>query len=181
MKYKFNNNTKLRIALLLDKKTNKIVKKYNNNINKNIEHDISFNKALPHITLISGVLKNRTDFDLVCKIISKTIKSKITKNLDIEFTEFYKSEDRNWLFLKLKNNQIINELIKCLKEELHGYLDISPARQMHVTIAKSSKLNEKEEIINKFCIPKAFFAQSICIGLRGEHGTLVNAIKKFKI
>ena len=44
MNYKFENNIKLRIVLLLDKKTNSFVKKLNKEIGKDIRSDIIFSK-----------------------------------------------------------------------------------------------------------------------------------------
>ena len=182
MKYNYADNTALRIALLLDRQTNKTIKNFNKEINKNINPDITFgSKCLPHITLMSGVLKNRNDFNTVCQIIKQTISKELTEKLIIDFSEFYSSEDNTWLFLKTKENHTLQNLINQIKENLKEYFIISDARKIHVTIAKSNELNKKEKEIKHLSIPKEMKANTICIGLRGENGVLINAIKKFKI
>lgn len=182
MQYKFEDNTKLRIALLLDKKTNKVVKQRNKEINQNINFDIDFGKkCLPHITLVSGVLKNKKELNIVCKIIARTIKEELQSELNIEFEEFYFSQDNTWFFLKLKENQILKNLVAKLKENIKDYFVISQSRQIHVTIAKSEQLTKKEKELKSLSLPKPFKAKEIIIGLSGDNGVLINAIKKFKI
>ena len=112
MSYKYKDNTKLRIVLLLDKKTNSIIKKLNKEINKDISANIIFGKeSLPHITLLSGILKSSTNFEKVCKILEEEILKNFTTKLKIGFDEFYFSSDNNWLFLGLKDNKELNNFI----------------------------------------------------------------------
>lgn len=176
------DNIKLRIVLSLDKNTEKIIKKYNKKINKNINYDIEFKEnCIPHITLISGILKNKSDFEKILQIITKSIENNIKQKLEINFNDFYYSQDFNWLFLGLEDNQILLDFIGELRQNLANYLDISDARHLHVTVAKSSELNKQKTIINNLNVPNSFFAENIAIGLSGIHGTLTNIIENFNI
>ena len=57
MKYNYDDNTKLRIVLLLDDTTNEKIIRFNEQINSGISHDIKFSEScIPHVTLISGKL-----------------------------------------------------------------------------------------------------------------------------
>ena len=182
MQYKYEDNTKLRIAILLDKKTNKVVKQLNKQINQNINFDIDFGKkCLPHITLVSGVLKKKKDFSNVCEIIAQTIKEELHGKLNIDFEEFYFSQDNTWFFLKLKENEILKNFIEKLKENIKEHFEISQSRQIHVTIAKSAELTKKEKELKNLSLPTQFQAKEIGLGLSGDNGMLINAIKKFKI
>jgi len=182
MNYKYENNTKLRIVLLLDKKTNSFVKKLNKEIGKDIPSDIIFSKkCLPHITLVSGVLKNSSDFEKVCEIVENEIVNNFTKNLKIGFDEFYFSSNKNWLFLGLKDNKELTNFISNLREKLNEFFEISDARRLHITLAKSNELISKQECICDLKIPNDCNFENIAIGLSGKNGILENTIKKFKI
>lgn len=182
MKYDYADNTKLRIVLLLDNVTNKKIIKLNSKINSEIPLDFEFSEnCIPHVTLISGKLKNKLNFNKISKIINNKIQQIFNKNLTINFDEFYFSPDGNWLFLSLENNDILLNFITNLREELKEYFEISDARHLHVTIAKSNNLKEKIKLVNSLEIPKKFVAKNVAIGLSGENGILLNIIKKYKI
>lgn len=182
MEYNYEDNTKIRIVLLLNYFTNKKIKKYNKKINKGITHKIEFSKnCYPHITLISGVLKNKIDFDKISTILTNKIKEIIKNKLIINFDKFYYSEDNEWLFVGVEENAMIAEFIASLRENLAPYITISDARHLHVTIAKSEELQSRKEIINNFKLPKKYIAKNIAVGLSGNNGILLNIIKKYKI
>lgn len=182
MAYNYEDNTKLRIVLLLDDLTNQTITNINQEINLGLSHEIEFsNNCIPHITLFSGKLKHSSDFELVSKIIKEKMKLIFSKKPTISFDEFYFSPDKSWLFLGLEDNQILLNFILELRKSLCDYFDISDARRLHVTIAKSKNLQTKNEVINNLQIPKGFNANSVAIGLSGENGTLVNIIEYYGI
>lgn len=182
MEYDYSDNTKLRIVLLLDKDTNKIITKLNKDINKNIDYDIQFNKnCIPHITLISGILKNKLDYQETCEIINNTINLYFNDKLNINFDKFYYSLDKNWLFLGIQANKNLLKFIEELRKKLSKHFELSDARHLHVTIAKSSELYKNFNLINNLYKPNDFKADTICIGLSGDNGILENIITKFKV
>jgi len=177
MKYNYENNTKLRIVLLLDNETKEKIL----TLNKEFSKDILFDEnCIPHITLISGILKNKKDFEKSSKIINNLTDKYFKEKLTINFNEFYFSPDNTWLFLGLENNVKLLSFINELRINLAPYFQISDARHLHVTLAKNSELKTKVEI-NNLQIPQGFIAENIAIGLSGTNGILLNLIEKIKI
>ncbi len=180
MKYDHDDNTKLRIVLLLDDATNEKIVKFNQQINYGISHDIEFsNRCIPHVTLISGILKNKSDFETISKIINKNINMCFGDNLVIDFEDIYYSDNGEWVFIGLKDNERLFKFVEALREDLKQYMQISDARHLHVTIAKSRDLHKKYDVINNFNFPKNFRVKNVAIGLSGKDGILLNIIEEY--
>ena len=78
MKYNYADNTKLRVVLLLDEETKRIV----NKLNKEFSNEIIFSEnCIPHVTLISGVLKNKANFEKSSEIINNLTNKYFKENL----------------------------------------------------------------------------------------------------
>lgn len=182
MVYNYEDNTKLRIVLLLNEETNQEIINLNKEINFGIGHDIEFsNTCIPHITLISGKLKRKSNFEKISKIINEKTQQFLKKKLIISFDKYYFSPDKTWLFLSIENNEVLINFIKELRNNLLDYLEISDARHLHVTIAKSKELQSKYELIKNLKIPKKFVSNYVAIGLSGESGILINLIEEYNI
>ena len=180
MKYNYDNNTKIRIVLLLDEKTNNKILKFNKQINNGISHDIEFSEScIPHITIISGKLIKKSDFEKVSKIIKENVDKYFNDNLVFDFENIYYSDNGEWAFIGLKHNELLLKFMEDLREELKQYMQISDARHLHITIAKSTDLYTKEDVINSFKIPKNFTLKNVAIGLSGNHGVLLNIIEEY--
>ena len=180
MKSQIDNNIKIRVALLLDEQTNNAIKLLNKEVNKQINAEIVFGEqCLPHITLISGVLTNKNDLDKICKIINEETNETRVQNLSIELNEFYCSTDNKWMFLKIEDNEKLQLLIQRLRQKLNSYLIISDSRKLHITIAKSAEEENMKKIIDKLNVPTRAKLESVCVGLSGTNGTLLNVIKNF--
>ncbi len=180
MKYDYDDNTKLRIVLLLDDKTNEKIINFNKQINSEISHDIEFSEScIPHVTLISGKLIKKLYFDKISKIINENVRMYLNNNLVFKFDNIYYSDNGEWLFIGLKDNDHLFKFVEVLKEDLKQYMQISDARHLHVTMAKSRDLQTKEDIINNFNFPKNFTIKNVAIGLSGKDGILLNIIEEY--
>lgn len=180
MKYSYDDNTKLRIVLLLDNKTNKKLIKFNKQINEEISHDIEFSvSCIPHVTLISGKLIKKSDFEKISKIINEKVRRYFNDNFVFDFENVYYSDNGQWVFLGLKDNESLFNFIEDLREDLKQYMQISDARHLHVTIAKSTDLNKKADVIDNFDLPKNFTVKNVAIGLSGKNGVLLNIIEEY--
>jgi len=179
MKYNYDDNTKLRIVLLLDDSTNEKIINMNKQINSGISHDIDFSdNCIPHVTLISGKLIKKSDFEKVSQIIDENIRTYFN-DLVIDFDEIYYSDNGEWVFMGLKDNECLFKFVDALREDLKEYMQISDARHLHITIAKSADLHLKEDTINNFNFPKNFTAKNVAIGLSGKNGVLLNIIEEY--
>ena len=81
----------------------------------------------------------------------------------------------------LKDNKELTNFISNLREKLNEFFEISDARRLHITLAKSNELISKQECICDLKIPNDCNFENIAIGLSGKNGILENTIKKFKI
>lgn len=180
---KANKPVKVHLALELDSKTKNVVGTLNYRLSLLKKADIKFYNSvqIPHITLISGVVKNNHDFNEVKSTLSTLLASFKIGELDLKPTKYYFSKDGTWLLLGLQPNEFLTNLTNVLKDFLRSYIEFGKDRDLHITVTRFAEDCSEKLNLKKLQLPQNVHVKTAIYGLSGKNGVLLNKTKSYKI
>ncbi len=179
-----NRPVRINIHLELSDEVRTSVYNLNRTMNKDIRHVIEYGRhsiIKPHISLLQGDIVNFSKCDKVISSLEKVIKN-YNQPINVEFDKFVPSANKTWLFLYLKDNATINNLIKDLTTELKGtMMNLKYLGTPHISITKSDYLEENLKYVDDLVVPEGFVANRLVISLGGNCGTVLKDIKIYNL
>ncbi len=180
---KADKPVKIHLALALDSKTKNVVGTLNYRLSLLKETQIKYYSSVtkPHITLISGVVKNAMVFNEVKDMLSTLFKSFKIGELNLTPTKYYLSKDGTWLLMGLKPNEFLSNLTGVLKDFLRSYVEFGNEHDLHITVTRFKEDCTGKINLNKLTLPESVHVKNAIYGLSGKNGVLLNTAKSYKI
>ncbi|MCQ2556310.1 MAG: hypothetical protein MJ149_03160 [Clostridia bacterium] len=180
---KDNLPVKIHLALELDGKTKNLVETLNYRLSLLKENEVKYYNSVlkPQITMVSGNVQNRKDYNEVKDLLGTLFNAFRIGELDLHPTKYYFSQDGKWLLLGLKPNEFLTGLTSVLKDFLRSYVDFEFEHELHITIAKFKDDCSKKLNIGKLPLPEKVHLKNAIYGLSGSNGGMLKKVKKYKI
>ncbi|MCQ2564803.1 MAG: hypothetical protein MJ152_02985 [Clostridia bacterium] len=180
---KENKPVKIHLALELDSKSRNLIETLNYRLSLLKESEIKYYDSVtkPQITLVSGNVQSKKDYDAVCDLLNTLFDAFKIGELDLEPSKYYFSKDGQWLLLGLKPNEFLTNLTAVLKDFLRSYVDFEFEHEIHISVAKFTEDCSKKFNLSKLPVPKKVHLKTAIYGLSGANGGMLKKVKKYKI